>query len=70
MFFLPLVAWFLVVVLGEGLATTADWIIGIVLGLVLNYVGILKSIEWLGDRETTYIFPQRCMINRKTGHDV
>jgi hypothetical protein len=70
MFFLPLVAWFLVAVLGESLATTADWIIGIVLGLVLNYVGILKLIEWLGDRETAYIFPQRCMINRATGHDV
>ena len=66
MFFLPLVAWFLVAVLGESLATTADWIIGI----VLNYVSILKLIEWLGDRETAYIFPQRCMINRATGHDV
>ena len=66
MFFLPLVAWFLVAVLGESLATTADWIIG----LVLNYVGIMKLIEWLDDRETTYIFPQRRIINRATGHDV
>ena len=57
--FLPLVAYFAWLVLQGHLATALDWLLGIGLGAVLNYVGILKLIEWLKDEETPYVFSRR-----------
>ena len=57
--FLPIVLSFCVFVMQGHLASVLDWIFGLALGIMLNYVGILKLIDWLKDENTTYIFPQR-----------
>jgi len=46
------------------LATGLDYIIGIVLGIILNVVGILKMIDWLADKNTKYIFPDRALLRK------
>ena len=60
--FLPLILWFFGMVIQGGLASPLDWVLGLVLGAVLNYVGILKLIDWLKDEQTPYIFPKRFLI--------
>jgi hypothetical protein len=57
--FLPIAVYFFILVFRGDLATTVDWILGIGLGIVLNYVGILKLIEWLKNGNTSHIFPRR-----------
>ncbi len=59
--FLPLTVWFFAVVIGERLASATDWCLGIVLGVTLNVVGILKLIDWLKDENTPHVFPRRCL---------
>ena len=39
---------------------------GIALGIILNYIGILKMIDWLKDPNTKYIFPPRFLIQPNT----
>lgn len=63
--FLPITLLFFWHVLQAGLASWSDWLIGIVLGMILNYVGILKLIDWLKDEKTSYIFAPRQMIPYK-----
>ena len=60
--FLPLILWFFVMVNQGVMASPIDWVLGLVLGAVLNYVGILKLIDWLKDEQTPYIFPKRFLI--------
>jgi hypothetical protein len=57
--FLPIVVSFCSLIIQGQLAGALDWVLGLVLGAALNYVGILKLIDWLKDEHTTYIFPQR-----------
>jgi hypothetical protein len=57
--FLPISVWFFLFIIQQRLAGTGDWIAGLLLGVILNYVGILKLIDWLKDRDTSYVFPQR-----------
>lgn len=57
--FLPIVVYFFIFIIQGSLATPFDWILGIGLGIALNYIGILKLIEWLKDEDTPYVFPQR-----------
>lgn len=59
--FLPIAVIFFGLIIREGLATPLDWAIGIPLGIALNFLGILKLIDWLKDINTPYIFPQRFM---------
>ncbi len=59
--FLPIVVIFFTLVIRSGLATPLDWAIGIPLGVALNYLGILKLIDLLKDKNTPYIFPKRFM---------
>lgn len=63
--FLPIAVSFFVLVINSGLATSLDWAIGIPLGIALNYLGILKLIDLLKDKKTSYIFPQK-FIRSKT----
>jgi len=60
--FLPISLYVFYFVIQQGLVTPTDWIIGIILGIALNYIGILKVIDWLKDENTRYIFPKRCLI--------
>lgn len=59
--FLPLAAYFYAALLQSGAASPLDWGLGLALGIALNYVGILKLIDWLKDERTPYVFPARCL---------
>lgn len=61
-FFVPCIYFFSRITYSTGLITTKDFVIGIPLGIILNIFGILKMIEWLSDKNTTYIFPQRNLL--------
>jgi hypothetical protein len=60
--FAPIVISFGCVVVAGNLATPIDWAMGLVLGVVLNYIGILKLIDWLKDENTPYVFPKRFLV--------
>jgi hypothetical protein len=66
LFFLPLFVLFFVRVMQQDAASTLDWVLGIVLGVVLNYVGILKMIEWMKDESTRFIFPPRFLLPKQS----
>lgn len=57
--FAPIVLYFGYLLIQGNLATPVDWIVGLGLGAALNYIGILKVIDWLKDENTPYIFPNR-----------
>ncbi len=57
--FVPIAGYFFYSLVQSNLAAPTDWIIGIVLGILLNYFGILKLIDLLKDENTGYIFPKR-----------
>jgi len=60
--FLPVSVYFFYYLIGHAAATPADWIAGVALGIVLNYVGIVKLILWLKNENTPYVFPARFLI--------
>ena len=60
--FVPIAAYFGFLLVQSNLATSADWIAGILLGVALNVIGILKLIDWLKDENTEYIFPKRFLM--------
>lgn len=59
--FVPIAFLFFHVLSSEHLATTADWAIGIPLGILLN-IAVLKGISWLKDPATPDAFPQRSLL--------
>jgi len=64
--FLPLAALAYTWIARSGLASPLDWAAGLVLGAVLNYVGILKLIDWLKDENTSFVFPARFLVPGRT----
>ena len=54
--FVPIAIWFFITVRVNSLATYKDCLGGVSLGIVLNYLGIVKLIDWMADRNTTYVF--------------
>lgn len=54
--FVPVIVWFVVIAADGDWLETADVVVGIVLGLVLNYVGVIRMITLLADPETPYSF--------------
>jgi len=63
--FLPISLCFFTYVVQQDLASPTDWVLGIILGITLNYIGILKLIDWLKDENTSYTFPKRCLVPDK-----
>ena len=63
--FLPLSFFFFSLVIQNHTASLLNWILGIVLGIALNYIGILKLIDWMKDESTPYIFPTRFLVPRQ-----
>lgn len=59
--FVPIASIFFYTVIAERVATAVDWVVGLVLGAALNYFGVLKLIDLLKNRDTPYVFPQRCV---------
>ena len=62
--FLPISTYFFYVVISRHFATLADWIVGVILGVALNYLGILKVIDLLKDKDTRFVFPERNIQSR------
>jgi len=65
--FAPCVYYFFRIIYANNLVTVSDYLAGIPLGIALNVIGILKLIDWLKDKNTSYIFEQRNVLfeNRK-----
>jgi Protein of unknown function with HXXEE motif len=63
--FAPLAGYFFYSLIHGNFASLTDWIIGILLGIALNYFGVLKLIDLLKDENTKYIFPKRSLIPTK-----
>jgi hypothetical protein len=61
-FFAPMVYLIFGMVISERMASPSDWVIGIGLGIALNYFGVYKMIIWLADKNTEYVFPRRFLI--------
>ena len=60
--FVPCIYFFFKIIHTENLVTDTDYFIGIPLGIAFNYFGVLKIIDWMKDKNTDYIFPQRCLL--------
>lgn len=63
--FAPVVTAFCTLVSTQYPGTTTDWVLGVALGMVLNYFGIYKMVLWMANRNTPYFFPQRCLIPQR-----
>lgn len=61
-FFVPCVYFFFSIVHYKNLITTTDYLIGIPLGIILNVIGVLKTIDWMADKSTVYIFEDRNLL--------
>lgn len=61
-FFAPCIYFFFSIVHHENLITTNDYLIGIPLGIALNVIGVLKMIDWMADKNTTYLFEERNLL--------
>lgn len=59
--FVPITICFFRVIHAENLVGIYDYIAGIPLGIAINVIGIIKMIDWMKDRNTSYIFPARCV---------
>jgi hypothetical protein len=57
--FLPISIWYFRTIIADPQMHAADWLIGIPLGVALNYLGIVKLIDWMANRNTTYVFDNR-----------
>jgi hypothetical protein len=60
--FAPIAMSYGYVLVAGSLVTPTDWVLGLVLGVALNYIGILKLIDWLKDSQTPYVFPDRFLM--------
>ncbi len=60
--FAPISFFFFKIITVEGLATITDFVVGILLGIVFNVVGVLKLIDWLKNYNTKYLFPNRNLL--------
>ncbi len=58
--FLPVTIYFFYLTAHNNLASATDYIIGILLGFILNYFGLIKTIQWMKNKKTQYVFPPRC----------
>jgi hypothetical protein len=65
LFFLPIVIWFSNYMCTHN-TTVLNWITGIALGLALNVIGILKVIDWMADRNTSFLFETRQLLQRNS----
>ncbi len=61
-FFVPCIYFFILIVLRDNLVSITDLLIGIPLGVALNFIGVLKMIDWMADKNTTYVFEQRNLL--------
>jgi len=60
--FLPASVAFFAWMIQHHSASPLDWIAGIVLGIALNTLGVFKTIDWMKNKDTPYVFPARCLV--------
>ncbi|MEO6884467.1 MAG: HXXEE domain-containing protein [Bacteroidia bacterium] len=60
--FAPCIYFFITIIYNDHLVTNKDYLIGIILGIILNIFGVLKPIVWFADKNTSYIFEQRNLL--------
>ncbi|MBS1495816.1 MAG: HXXEE domain-containing protein [Bacteroidetes bacterium] len=70
LFFIPCIYFFFKIIQEGKMATTTDYIIGILLGLIINVLGIVKLISWLANKDSTFVFRdnQLLKVDRKNVH--
>jgi uncharacterized protein with HXXEE motif len=57
--FVPTIVWFVVLVARDDLVDAVDVVVGVLLGMAINYLGVVRLIVVLGRRDTAYPFPSR-----------
>lgn len=57
--FLPVVTYYFYYVSENDLLSKSDFNIGLILGILLNFIGIIKVINWMKNPNTPYIFQPR-----------
>lgn len=62
LFLAPCVYFFFKIIYITHLASVNDYIIGILLGMLVNVFGVLKPITWLANENTNYIFKNRQLL--------
>lgn len=67
--YVPLAAYFFYLVITTRAASSLDWILGVLMGVALAYFGILKSVDWMKDENTPYVFPARFLMPAKQKTD-
>ena len=60
--FIPISIFFFYFLITRNLGSTFDYFFGISLGVLLNVVGILKTIDWMKDEYSSYPFEQRQLL--------
>lgn len=60
--FMPCAYFFFLIIHKNNRATKTDYCVGIIVGVILNVVGILKLINWMADKDTNYIFSKRNLL--------
>jgi hypothetical protein len=64
LFFAPCVFFFFKIIHVENLATISDYFIGVLLGILINFIGVFKLITWLADRNTVFVFSNNQLLPR------
>ena len=62
--FVPITYFFLKICIQQNLFSIFDFLVGLPLGIALNYFGILKLIDWMSDQNTEFVFPKRNLLNK------
>ena len=62
LFFAPCIYFFFKITSDTNMISLQNYIIGITLGVILNIFGVFKLIQWLADKHSNYIFPQRNLL--------
>ncbi|MBS1735919.1 MAG: HXXEE domain-containing protein [Bacteroidetes bacterium] len=65
--FAPCIYFFFKITVGTNLISLQNYLVGITLGIVINIFGVFKMIQWLADKDSKYIFPQRNLLPQDRG---
>jgi hypothetical protein len=57
--FTPVAGYFFYLLLTGAGINPMEYAIGVILGILLTYLGILKMTDWMKDRNSAYRFPER-----------
>ena len=68
LFFAPVIYYFFSIIITNNLATRNDYLIGIILGIILNTAGVFGTIRLMADKNTAYIFPARNLLQKFRNH--